>query len=179
MMEQNIETFDALYSMQKQLAKNDVYPASRVAIPLALRILLSIPTCPSAGLVIPCYTHPFENDVYLASHVAIQGTARPTHYHILIDEANVPVDRFQALLYKYYYQYQRATTPASLFPAVYYANLASKRRGQRACGQVPRFATQGLLSVPAYHHISLVISCWVLRSSRVRAYISSYSYGQH
>lgn len=59
-------------------------------------------------------THPFENDVYLASHVAIQGTARPTHYHMLMDEANVPVDRFQAMLYEHCYQYQRATTPVSL-----------------------------------------------------------------
>ena len=59
-------------------------------------------------------THPFENDVYLAAHVAIQGTARPTHYHMLMDEANVPVDRFQAMLYEHCYQYQRATTPVSL-----------------------------------------------------------------
>ena len=59
-------------------------------------------------------THPFENDVYLASHVAIQGTARPTHYHMLMDEANVPVDRFEAMLYEHCYQYQRATTPVSL-----------------------------------------------------------------
>ena len=59
-------------------------------------------------------THPFENDIYLCSHVAIQGTTRPTHYYMLMDEANVPVDRFQALLYEHCYQYQRATTPVSL-----------------------------------------------------------------
>ena len=72
-------------------------------------------------------THPFENDFYLCAHSAIQGTARPTHYHMLKDEANVPVDRFQQLLYDHCYQYQRATTPVSLFPAVYYAHLASLR----------------------------------------------------
>lgn len=59
-------------------------------------------------------THPFENDVYLCSHAAIQGTARPTHYHMLMDEMNVPVDHFQTLLYEHCYQYQRATTPVSL-----------------------------------------------------------------
>ncbi len=59
-------------------------------------------------------THPFENDIYLCSHVAIQGTARPTHYHMLMDEANIPLDRFQAMLYEHCYQYQRATTPVSL-----------------------------------------------------------------
>ena len=72
-------------------------------------------------------THPFENDIYLSAHSAIQGTARPTHYHMIMDEANVPVDKFQALLYEHCYQYQRATTPVSLFPAVYYAHLAAAR----------------------------------------------------
>ena len=60
-----------------------------------------------------------------------------------MDEANVPPDRFQAMLYEHCYQYQRATTPVSLckcsyhptfesrltslVPAVYYAHLAAKR----------------------------------------------------
>ena len=72
-------------------------------------------------------THPFENDIYLCSHRAIQGTARPTHYHMLMDEANVPVDEFQKMLYEQCYQYIRSTTPVSLHPAVYYAHLASNR----------------------------------------------------
>lgn len=72
-------------------------------------------------------THPHEYDMYLCSHKAIQGTARPTHYHILMDEANVSPDEFQKLLYEHSYQYQRATTPVSLFPAVYYAHIASNR----------------------------------------------------
>ncbi|KAL8716741.1 MAG: hypothetical protein Q9225_005958 [Loekoesia sp. 1 TL-2023] len=72
-------------------------------------------------------THPFENDIYLCSHRAIQGTARPTHYHMLMDEANVPVDEFQKILYEQCYQYIRSTTPVSLHPAVYYAHLASNR----------------------------------------------------
>ncbi|KAL8771701.1 MAG: hypothetical protein Q9209_002892 [Squamulea sp. 1 TL-2023] len=72
-------------------------------------------------------THPFENDIYLCSHKALKGTARPTHYHMLLDEANVPVDAFQKMLYEHSYQYMRSTTPVSLFPAVYYAHLASNR----------------------------------------------------
>ena len=59
-------------------------------------------------------TLPFENDVYLCSHAAIQGTARPTHYTIVMDEMNVDPDKFQAMLYEHSYQYQRATTPVSL-----------------------------------------------------------------
>ena len=72
-------------------------------------------------------THPFEEDIYLNSHVAIQGTSRPTHYHMIFDEYNIDIDQFQTLLYEHCYQYQRATTPVSLFPAVYYAHLAAAR----------------------------------------------------
>lgn len=72
-------------------------------------------------------TDPRANDVYLCSHSAIQGTARPTHYTMLMDEASVPVDTFQKLLYEQCYQYIRSTTPVSLHPAVYYAHLASNR----------------------------------------------------
>lgn len=59
-------------------------------------------------------THPFEYDFYLCSHSAIQGTARPTHYHMLMDECGVAGDEFQKMLYEHSYQYMRATTPVSL-----------------------------------------------------------------
>ncbi|KAL2072104.1 hypothetical protein VTL71DRAFT_11447 [Oculimacula yallundae] len=72
-------------------------------------------------------THPYEYDFYLCAHSAIQGTARPVHYHVLKDEANVPVADFQKMIYQFSYQYMRSTTPVSLFPAIYYAHLASNR----------------------------------------------------
>ncbi|PVH73736.1 Piwi-domain-containing protein [Cadophora sp. DSE1049] len=72
-------------------------------------------------------THPYEYDFYLCSHAAIQGTARPVHYHVLKDEANVPINDFQKMIYQFSYQYMRSTTPVSLFPAIYYAHLASNR----------------------------------------------------
>jgi Piwi domain len=34
----------------------------------------------------------------LCSHAAIQGTARPTHYHVLLDEAKVPRNIFQVCI---------------------------------------------------------------------------------
>ena len=67
------------------------------------------------------------NDIYLCSHTALKGTARPTHYTMLLDEANIDVDTFQRTLYEQCYQYVRSTTAVSLHPAVYYAHLASKR----------------------------------------------------
>ncbi|KAL8684936.1 MAG: hypothetical protein Q9224_006056 [Gallowayella concinna] len=72
-------------------------------------------------------TDPFGNDFYLCSHTAIQGTARPVHYTMLINEIGVSVDRFQKMLYEQCYQYIRSATAVSLHPAVYYAHLASKR----------------------------------------------------
>ncbi|KAM0239003.1 hypothetical protein ACHAP5_008441 [Fusarium lateritium] len=72
-------------------------------------------------------THPFMFDFYLNSHVAIQGTARPVHYHVILDEMNMPVNELQKMIYQQCYSYARSTTPVSLHPAVYYAHLASNR----------------------------------------------------
>ncbi|EKD12356.1 piwi domain-containing protein [Drepanopeziza brunnea f. sp. 'multigermtubi' MB_m1] len=72
-------------------------------------------------------THPFEYDFYLCAHAAIQGTARPVHYHVIADEIKMPINEFQKMVYQSSYQYMRSTTPVSLFPAVYYAHLASNR----------------------------------------------------
>ncbi|KAF3360877.1 hypothetical protein VDGD_10484 [Verticillium dahliae] len=71
--------------------------------------------------------HPFQWDFYLCAHSAIQGTARPVHYHVLIDEAKVDHQKLQQMIYQHSYQYARSTTPVSLHPAVYYADLAAGR----------------------------------------------------
>jgi eukaryotic translation initiation factor 2C len=67
--------------------------------------------------------YPFMWDFYLCSHVAIQGRARPVHYHILIDEIRVPVNNLQKMIYHQCYLYARSTTPVSVYPAVYYVYL--------------------------------------------------------
>ncbi|KAI1210063.1 Piwi-domain-containing protein [Annulohypoxylon truncatum] len=72
-------------------------------------------------------THPHHWDWYLCSHVAIQGTARPVHYQVILDEAHVKPNDLMKMLYQQCYQYCRSTTPVSLHPAVYYAHLASNR----------------------------------------------------
>ena len=59
-------------------------------------------------------THPYEYDFYLNSHSAIQGTARPTHYHVLMDEAKYSPNYLQNMIYEHCYQYVRSTTPVSL-----------------------------------------------------------------
>ncbi|KAI4731767.1 Piwi-domain-containing protein [Aureobasidium sp. EXF-10728] len=72
-------------------------------------------------------TQPYENDFYLCAHAAIKGTARPVHYNVLLNEPQWPNDKIQTLIYEHSYQYIRATTPVSIFPAVYYAHIASLR----------------------------------------------------
>lgn len=72
-------------------------------------------------------THPQHYDFYLCSHVAIQGTARPVHYQVILDEAGVKPNDLQRMIYQQCYQYCRSTTPVSLHPAVYYSHLASNR----------------------------------------------------
>ncbi|KAK4166548.1 hypothetical protein QBC43DRAFT_286477 [Cladorrhinum sp. PSN259] len=87
-------------------------------------------------------THPFYYDFYLCSHVAIQGTARPVHYNVLLDECKIPPAELQQILYHQCYQYCRSTTPVSLHPAVYYAHLASARgrhqENRATSDQVPK-----------------------------------------
>ncbi|KAF2144567.1 uncharacterized protein K452DRAFT_266507 [Aplosporella prunicola CBS 121167] len=72
-------------------------------------------------------THPFQFDFYLNAHSAIKGTARPVHYTVILNEAGMPPDELQQMIFEHSFQYIRSTTPVSIFPAVYYAHLASQR----------------------------------------------------
>ncbi|KAF3491565.1 eukaryotic translation initiation factor 2c [Arthroderma uncinatum] len=72
-------------------------------------------------------TDPYRWDFLLYSHIALQGTSRPVHYHVLIDEMKHNPNQLQNMIYDHCYQYMRSTTSVSLFPAVYYAHLASAR----------------------------------------------------
>ena len=83
---------------------------------------------PKPGLVVEReVTHPFMWDFYLNSHSAIQGTARPVHYYVLLDEMNMTADQLQRIIYHQCYSYARSTTPVSIHPAIYYAHLAADR----------------------------------------------------
>ncbi|KAI8979788.1 Piwi domain-containing protein [Mycotypha africana] len=71
--------------------------------------------------------HPFEFDFYLQSHAGLQGTSRPTHYHVLHDENKFTSDALQELTYNLCYIYGRATRAVSIVPAAYYADLIAAR----------------------------------------------------
>lgn len=55
----------------------------------------------AAGTVVDSQiTHPTEHDFFLVSHSGIQGTSRPTHYHVLWDENAMGADMLQTFTYK-------------------------------------------------------------------------------
>ncbi|KAH9700179.1 protein argonaute 5 [Citrus sinensis] len=71
--------------------------------------------------------HPTEFDFYLNSHAGIQGTSRPTHYHVLYDENRFTADGLQVLTNNLCYTYARCTRSVSIVPPAYYAHLAAFR----------------------------------------------------
>ncbi|PKY39145.1 Piwi-domain-containing protein, partial [Rhizophagus irregularis] len=83
--------------------------------------------CPSGTVVDSTIVHPFEFDFYLQSHPNLQGTSRPTHYHVLLDENRFNADSLQTLTYNLCYNFARCTRAVFIVPPVYYACLASRR----------------------------------------------------
>ena len=76
-------------------------------------------------------------DFFLQAHTALQGTARPAHYYIVLDEIfrarkNVPpqlsaADALEDLTHNLCYLFGRATKAVSVCPPAYYADLVCER----------------------------------------------------
>ena len=85
---------------------------------------------PAGTIVDSVITHPVEFDFYLCSHAGIQGTSRPTHYHVLYNNdetiAESP-DVLQGLTYSLCHVYQRCQRSVSIPAPVYYAHLVAYR----------------------------------------------------
>lgn len=71
--------------------------------------------------------HPTEFDFYLCSHAGIQGTSRPSHYHVLWDDNNFTADELQVLTYQLCHTYVRCTRSVSIPAPAYYAHLVAFR----------------------------------------------------
>ncbi|GMI98406.1 ARGONAUTE 5 [Hibiscus trionum] len=71
--------------------------------------------------------HPTEFDFYLNSHAAVEGTSKPTHYHVLFDENGFSADNLQTLTNSLCYTYARCTKSVSIVPPAYYARLVALR----------------------------------------------------
>ena len=74
-------------------------------------------------------------DFFLQAHSALQGTARPAHYHVMFDEifrndkqeSENFADTVEDLTHNMCYLYGRATKAVSICPPAYYADLACER----------------------------------------------------
>jgi len=68
-----------------------------------------------------------EMDFFLVSHNAIQGTARPVRYLVLLNEAKFTSEKLQEIVYSMCHLYMRASKSVSVVPPIYYADLAAAR----------------------------------------------------
>jgi eukaryotic translation initiation factor 2C len=72
-------------------------------------------------------TSAVNNDFYLNSHVAIQGTCKAAKYTLLVDEVGVKLNDIEMLAYWTTYLYCRCNRSVSLATPAYYAHHLSKR----------------------------------------------------
>jgi len=72
-------------------------------------------------------THPTEFDFYLCSHAGIQGTSRPSHYHVLWDDNKFTADELQCLTFQLCHTYVRCTRSVSIPAPAYYSHLVAFR----------------------------------------------------
>ena len=97
----------------------------------------SNPTC---GTVVDRgVTEPRNWNFFLQAHTAIQGTARPAHYYVILDEIfnkrKMPqgmqlqntADVLEELTHSMCYMFGRATKAVSICPPAYYADIACER----------------------------------------------------
>uniref|UniRef100_UPI00358FD241 protein argonaute-1-like n=1 Tax=Myxine glutinosa TaxID=7769 RepID=UPI00358FD241 len=82
---------------------------------------------PAGTIVDMKITHPTQFDFYLCSHLGIQGTSRPSHYHVLWDDNCFTADDLQLLTYHLCHTYVRCTRSVSIPAPTYYAQLVAFR----------------------------------------------------
>ena len=71
--------------------------------------------------------HPVDYDFFLCSQDCVQGTPRPAHYFVLLDENNLTPDALYRITFNLCHSYAPATRALSIPAPVQYAHLAAKR----------------------------------------------------
>jgi eukaryotic translation initiation factor 2C len=93
--------------------------------------------CPNGTVVDRGVTEVRNWDFFLQAHTSLQGTARPAHYYVVLDEifSKRPVkpphknaaDSLEDLTHNMCHLFGRATKAVSICPAAYYADLVCER----------------------------------------------------
>lgn len=78
---------------------------------------------PAGTVVDNTVTHPFAFDFYLQAHSGVVGTARPTHYSVLVDDNKFKPDDLQRLTNALCYNFARATRSVSIVSVAYMADI--------------------------------------------------------
>eukprot|EP00887_Chlorella_sp_A99_P007698 scaffold20.g7698.t1 len=139
------EVYYSEYSALREACKEMGDPAAEYAPPITFIVvqkrhhtrIFPLPTdqqnrdrsgnCLPGTVVDTAICHPHEFDFYLNSHAGIQGTSRPTHYHVLVDENRFSADQLQGMTYRLCYLFCRCTRSISVCPPAQYAHLAAFR----------------------------------------------------
>lgn len=83
--------------------------------------------CPAGTVVDTEIVHKREFNFYLLSHEGIQGTSKPSLYHVLWDDNRWSSDDLQLFTYYLCHVYMRCTRSVSIPAPVYYAHLCAFR----------------------------------------------------
>lgn len=82
---------------------------------------------PPGSVVDRIIVHPNEEQFFMVSHVSVQGTARPTRYNVIEDDANVNIDVLQSLTYNMCHMFPRCNRSVSYPAPAYLAHLVAFR----------------------------------------------------
>lgn len=66
-------------------------------------------------------------DFFLQAHAALQGTAKPSHYVVILDEMKLGAEELQTITHHLCYGFGRATKAVSICPPAYYADILCER----------------------------------------------------
>ncbi|PPD67966.1 hypothetical protein GOBAR_DD35158 [Gossypium barbadense] len=116
---------------------NDFYLCAHAGMILSLLLKLNQD---ADGILLPCSLFlvqlrdgvsesQFNQVLNIELDQVIEGTTRPTHYHVLLDQIGFSADDLQELVHSLSYVYQRSTTAISVVAPICYAHLAAAQVG--------------------------------------------------
>ncbi|CAD7005128.1 unnamed protein product [Ceratitis capitata] len=71
--------------------------------------------------------HPNETQFFMVSHQSIQGTAKPTRYNVIVDDAKFTMDQLQQMTNNLCYMFPRCNRAVSYPAPAYLAHLVAAR----------------------------------------------------